>query len=93
VTRRRILLALLSATALVAMAGGCDPDDPCAGRVLPPCPPPCTPADLALCGTPCAEDGSLCGNEVGDGVVCQGGTYLCFVHAPLGTDCNRVCEP
>jgi hypothetical protein len=57
--------------------------------------PPCDfcPGEFsALCGMPCAEVGSTCSNEIGDGMSCSGGTWQCVVHPPLGEGCNSICE-
>ena len=68
------------------------PEDPCAGVELPLCPPACEPGAMERCGQPCA-DAAACGNDVGDGMTCEAGTWQCSVHAPLGMGCNRVCAP
>jgi Cys-rich repeat protein len=44
------------------------------------------------CGEPCGDEGARCGNEIGDGMSCVGGVWMCVVHPPLGPGCNRVCE-
>lgn len=67
--------------------------DPCAGMTLPDCTQCSDGAALsANCGKPCALEGDSCSNEIGDGRACQNGTWLCQVHPPLGTGCNRVCR-
>ncbi|MEZ4222903.1 MAG: hypothetical protein R3B13_18315 [Polyangiaceae bacterium] len=70
-------------------AGG----DPCAGLTLPDCPEQCAANAFAECGMPCANEGAACGNEIGDGMTCTGGTWQCTVHPPLGPGCNLVCRP
>ncbi len=69
------------------------PGDPCEGVDLPPCPPECDP-DLfpGECGGPCEPDGATCGNNIGDGMQCLEGQWLCSVHPPLGTGCNLICK-
>jgi hypothetical protein len=59
---------------------------------LPPCPPACEAGPGALAGKPCPADGQSCGNNIGDTCTCQGGTWQCAVHAPLGMGCNLVCR-
>lgn len=68
------------------------PGDPCEGVDLPPCPPECPDQAPALCGQPCDMEGDACGNNIGDGMVCTGGTWQCSVHPPLGPGCNLVCK-
>jgi hypothetical protein len=68
------------------------PADPCAGVELPACPPACADDATSRCGQACDAEGEACGNEIGDGMVCQGGTWSCIVHAPLGPGCNAVCR-
>ena len=65
-------------------------DDPCAGVELPPCPGECPPGDF--CGMACEVEGSKCGNNIGDGMECIDGTWMCTVHPPLGPGCNLVCK-
>ena len=68
------------------------PADPCAGIELPPCPPECPADGMSRCGQPCDQEGEACGNAIGDNMTCQGGTWNCTVHAPLGMGCNQVCR-
>lgn len=51
----------------------------------------CPAESTQLCGTPCPSEGRSCSNEIGDGMSCEGGTWACIVHPPLGTGCNDVC--
>jgi len=67
--------------------------DPCHGQELPECPEACPDDSASLCGQPCSEEGATCGNEIGDGMTCTGGTWGCVVHPPLGEGCNLVCRP
>jgi hypothetical protein len=85
--------------------GGADTDtstwdsetgDPCAGLELPPCPEPCT-AEHGDCGEPCGEgyaDGYTCGDELGNGMICEGGEWVCVTaDPPQPGACDVVCEP
>ncbi len=68
-----------------------DCGDPCEGLELPECPRECGRGDMP--GMPC-ERGDTCGNEIGDGCICdEEGRWSCFVHPPLEPGvCNQVCE-
>ena len=67
--------------------------DPCKDVELPACPGECPPEQFpADCGAPCQDEGAACGNNIGDGMVCTGGTWGCVVHPPLGEGCNLVCK-
>jgi hypothetical protein len=68
----------------------CDPEDPCAGVDLPPCPPPCTGVNP---GDACAPEGARCGNAIGDACTCAQSRWQCEVHPPLEPGCNLVCRP
>jgi hypothetical protein len=67
------------------------PSGACQGKVLPACPRACTTDEHA--GAMCGKAGDVCGNSIGDTCTCQGGTFACVVHAPLGPHCNLVCLP
>ena len=80
---------------LVCVEGACKTvvEDPCAGVDLPACPPECGEMEYPeLCGLPCDTEGQTCGNNIGDGMTCSGGQWLCTVHPPLGPGCNLVCK-
>src|SRR5262245_33011472 len=66
--------------------------EPCADVDLPACPDACPANFMESCGEACADEGAECGNDIGDGMKCEGGTWSCSVHAPLGPGCNKVCE-
>lgn len=66
--------------------------DPCAGVELPACPTACPADAMDRCGQPCETEGERCGNNVGDGMGCEAGTWRCVVHAPLGPGCNLACR-
>ncbi len=90
---------------LIGLAFGCadkeppldtasgDTADVCAGISLAACPDECPEDWAATCGEPCETDGETCGNDLGDGRACVGGTWSCTVHAPLEPGgCNLVCR-
>lgn len=66
---------------------------PCADVELPPCPADCELGAFERCGSACdpATD-AACGNEIGDGMECVGGSWQCTIHPPLGMGCNLVCR-
>jgi hypothetical protein len=70
--------------------------DPCADLELPPCPEPCTP-EHGDCGGLCEEsygEGYSCGDELGNGMICEGGEWVCITaDTPEPGACNMVCEP
>lgn len=64
-------------------------EDPCAGKSLPQCPTRCEAFPM----TGACSSGDRCAqSEIGDGCDCQGGSWTCSVHPPLGTGCNQVCR-
>jgi hypothetical protein len=73
-----------------------DGTDPCAGLELPPCPEACTAAH-GDCGDPCEEaygEGYTCGDELGNGMICEGGEWVCITaDPPKPGACDVVCEP
>lgn len=67
--------------------------DACDGETLPACPPPCAEPAGQRAGATCSTEGERCGNDIGDGCTCSGGTWQCTVHPPLKpVGCNKVCR-
>jgi hypothetical protein len=67
--------------------------DACTGVELPACPPVCEDGAFSRCGTACdAATDAACGNDIGDGMQCVGGSWQCTVHPPLGPGCNAICR-
>lgn len=65
--------------------------DPCAGQTLPACPADCS--TFPMTGSCTAGDRCrLKGSTIGDECSCNGGTWACSPHPPLGTGCNQVCR-
>jgi hypothetical protein len=65
------------------------PGDPCLGVVLPACPRRCEAFPM----TGACTAGDRCAtSDVGDDCQCQGGSWQCAVHPPLGLGCNKVCR-
>jgi len=60
------------------------------GDGLPPCPLPCVGIQP---GGDCDDPAAICGNAIGDTCRCDGRTWQCEVHPPLGEGCNLVCKP
>jgi hypothetical protein len=66
--------------------------DPCAGQTFPQCAPAC-PGGFQIAGTKCTPGDECTITNFGDQCQCgDSGTWLCEVHPPLGTGCNKVCE-
>lgn len=71
-------------------------DGACEGLRLPPCPPACGVYEAPPCGRACdvgVDDGYVCGDEYGAGMVCEGGLWVCL-DPPKGPGaCPMVCDP
>ncbi|CAN5887355.1 hypothetical protein BH11MYX4_BH11MYX4_55500 [soil metagenome] len=65
------------------------PTDPCDGVTLPACPRRCEA--FPMTGT-CTSGDRCAVSEVGDDCQCQGGSWTCAIHPPLGLGCNEVCR-
>jgi hypothetical protein len=65
----------------------------CATVLLPACSASCKEVSAQSCQRSCSNDGASCGNELGQSMVCQGGSWVCQdPPAVVDGGCRLVCR-